>query len=286
MNRQQRRAQARALRKVPSHAAHAGMTSPRGGAFTRAAHTPSQSGALQADKLELLERHDGFAGLRNGLRAFAEKRGDWAGIPMPIEGHKLIIEPRYPGAAEISKIGAEKDEPLPEGVTLRNTFYSHKMRCDIVIWNEPDGKVKWGPLPAFHHFTHDLMTLGASQVWGIEQEAKAQQTLATLLSHYQFKCYLLTGMFLERSKRSGLSYMFRRLKPTVVIDARAESEGSDSKIRCALCMHPIGYYQHSWAGAMCPTDDVIAHLMMMRGDEPRYWKLSNQHPPHRPEAGL
>jgi hypothetical protein len=37
---------------------------------------------------------------------------------------------------------------------------------------------------------------------------------------------------------------------------------------------------------MCPTDDVIAHLQLMRGDERMFWKRSNQHPSWRPEAGL
>jgi hypothetical protein len=51
-------------------------------------------------------------------------------------------------------------------------------------------------------------------------------------------------------------------------------------------MHPIAYYEGSWAGAMCPTDDVIAHLMLMRGDEPMFWKRSSQHPATSPAAGL
>ena len=42
----------------------------------------------------------------------------------------------------------------------------------------------------------------------------------------------------------------------------------------------------SWAGAMVPTDDVIAHLSLMRGDEHMFWKRCNQHPSWRPEAGL
>ena len=58
------------------------------------------------------------------------------------------------------------------------------------------------------------------------------------------------------------------------------------KILACLCMHPIAYYAGSWAGAMCPTDDVIAHLSLMRADEHMFWKRSNQHPPYRPEAGL
>lgn len=37
---------------------------------------------------------------------------------------------------------------------------------------------------------------------------------------------------------------------------------------------------------MTPTDDVIAHLTLMRGDEPMFWRRANQHGPDRPEAGL
>jgi hypothetical protein len=66
-------------------------------------------------------------------------------------------------------------------------------------------------------------------------------------------------MFLETSRRSGVSYLFRRLKPTLAI--------KDGRALCALCLHPIGYYEGTWSGAMCPTDDIIAHLMLARGDE-------------------
>jgi len=37
---------------------------------------------------------------------------------------------------------------------------------------------------------------------------------------------------------------------------------------------------------MVPTDDVIAHLMLMRADEHGFWKRANQHPLDRLEAGL
>jgi hypothetical protein len=37
---------------------------------------------------------------------------------------------------------------------------------------------------------------------------------------------------------------------------------------------------------MTPTDDVIAHLLLMRGDEAEYWGQANQHRPESPEAGL
>jgi hypothetical protein len=55
---------------------------------------------------------------------------------------------------------------------------------------------------------------------------------------------------------------------------------------CALCLHPIGYYADTWAGVMCPTDEVIAHLVLMRGSEEKFWANANQHPLDRPAAGL
>lgn len=210
---------------------------------------------------------------------------EWAGIPMPLEGQPLVIEPSYPWAEALSGIGrapAEEDD----GWRLRNQWFSHRLQCDVLIM-EKDGRIDWGKLPAMHHIAHDLQTLGCAEAWGIEQEHNAIQLLGRMLPHRQLKQYLLTGMFLERSKRSGVMYLFRRLKPTIAMRAHPGlPEHSSMEILCALCMHPIAYYAGSWAGAMCPTDDVIAHLSLMRGDEHMFWKRSNQHPPYRPEAGL
>jgi hypothetical protein len=108
-----------------------------------------------------------------------------------------------------------------------------------------------------------------------------------MIRHRQMKQYVLTGMFMETSRRSGLAYIFRRLKPTVVLAPSDRSDDSKPlRILACLCMHPIAYYAGSWAGGMCPTDDVIAHLSLMRGDEHMLWRRSNQHPPYLPEAGL
>jgi len=111
--------------------------------------------------------------------------------------------------------------------------------------------------------------------------------LAGLLTDHQMCQYFLTGSFLETSKRSRVSYMFRRLRPTVAMTPRGQDASRDV-MRClaVLCLHPIGYYEGTWAGAMTPTDDVIAHLLLMRGDEPGFWRQANQHAPWTPEAGL
>ncbi len=219
--------------------------------------------------------------MRNKLREIAHERGDWAGIPMPMSDLRLVVEPRYPNAQALMAMGPQ---PEAEETDVRqiNTWYSAPRRCDIVVYRYDDGRVDWGVRPAVHSLNMALNTLGGSDAWGIEQEARALQLLADLVSHRQFKQYLLTGSFLETSKRSGVTYLFRKLRPTVAI----RNDGEKTRIMCALCMHPIAHYAGSWAGAMTPTDDVIAHLMLMRGDEKLFWKRSTQHPAYRPEAGL
>lgn len=208
---------------------------------------------------------------------------------MPLENEQLVIEPSYPNAAGLMAIGRPKPDQTPDShdtfdakCKVRNSFWSSRWRSDIVIFEKPDGRIDWGRIPGVHGLDKALRTMGCSVAWGIEQEAKAQQLLATLLSHYAFKCYLLTGTFLERSERSGITYFFRKLRPTVAIRA----EGETTRILCTLCAHPIGLYANSWAGAMAPSDDVIAHLLMCRADEHFFWKKCNQHPAYRSESGL
>lgn len=235
-----------------------------------------------ADDLSLLEHLDGLSGLRNGLRRVAEKRGDWAGIPMPLANERLVIEPTYPKAAELSAIGRDDPEtPDMTDIEFRNSWWSQSKRCEVYIWSE-GGRVMHSLLPPTSRVTMELSTLGCSDAWGIEQEAKAIHLLGTLVKHRAFKQYMLTGSFIETSPRSGVIYMFRKLRPTLAM----RSDGERVRLLCALCMHPIAYYSDTWAGAMTPTDDVVAHLMMMRGDEAMFWRRSNQHPAHRPEAGI
>jgi hypothetical protein len=207
---------------------------------------------------------------------------------MPLEGERLVVEPRHPLAQGLMAMGGPTDDekqPVPDdmvGARERGHFWSFRKRGEIVVFQKADGKVDWGLSPGIHHLGYDLRTLGCAEAWGIEQEANAMQLLGTLLDHRRFKQYLMTGHFLETSKRSKVIYLFRRLKPTVAIVA----EGNTTRILCTLCMHPIAYYQGSWAGAMCPTDDVIAVLMLMRGDEAMFWRRANQHAAYRPESGL
>lgn len=229
----------------------------------------------------LLEQYDECATARNQIRKMAQLADEYAGIPLPLEGMPLVIEPGYRAAAALMHRDSEACEEIPAHIKKRGSFWSTHKRGLVLIWSEHD-KIQCGIEPGVHHISQDLRCLGASAAWGIEQEASAIQLFASLVSHVQFKHYMLTGMFIETSPRSHVSYVFRRLRPTVALRTRAE----EIKILCAMCLHPIGYYEGCWAGVMCPTDDVIAHLMLMRGDERMFWARANQHPPYRPEAAL
>ena len=223
--------------------------------------------------------------MRNGLRRIAEIKQEWAGLPMPLEGQPLVIHPGYSWASDLMKIGAKTPpDDVPADVKLRNRFWSTRLRNYVCVWDEA-GKIEWACLPRRTELDLALQTLGSADAWGIEQEGRAVRTLGEMLKHRPFKQYLQTGMFQETSARSGLTYLFRRLRPTVVLDAR-DKDAKATRVLCALCLHPIGYYEDSWAGAMCPTDDVIAHLSLMRGDEAMFWRRANQHAPGRPEAAI
>lgn len=232
-----------------------------------------------ASDIELLESFDPLAQLRNKLSEVGFMHGHYSGVPMPLEGEDLIIEKSHPLYEVLGK--KQNQDDSDDGFRLRSEFYSHKKQSTILVM-EKDGKIEWGLVPQIHGLPFVIRTLGCSAAWGLEQESKALNTLAGHVRHHQFKQYLLTGMFMERSKRSNVVYLFRKLRPTVAI--RVDEKGS--RILCALCMHPIAYYGRSYAGAMCPTDDVLAHLMIMRADEHMFWKRSNQHGALAPQAAL
>lgn len=216
----------------------------------------------------------------------AKSRGQWAGCPMPLDGEQLVISDAFPEFAPLVTQPKPGEEENDEGYSLRNTFRSTRWQGTVHVVQKPNGKVGKFLTPHGHgnKITKLLKTLGCSDAWGIEQEERALETLRGLLSPRMWRMYYLTGTFLESSKRSGITYLFRRLRPTLALAPTADF--TDTQCIAALCMHPIAHYAGSWAGAMCPTDDVIAHLMLMRGDEAMFWRRSNQHPSGMPEAGL
>ena len=207
------------------------------------------------------------------LKRLAPERSEWAGFPVPMPQAPLTLEPRYP--YQLSGMFADKEDDMPYKVV--NRWRSRRKGCDVMVVEDKAGK-RQHSLGHANQFGLYVQTLVASDAWILEAEHKAFEKLLDLVGERKARAYLLTRTFIETSKRSGVTYLFRALRPTVAV--------RNERILACLCLHPVGYYDGSWAGAMCPTDDVISHLCMMRGDEPKYWAHANQHSPGSVEAGL
>jgi hypothetical protein len=248
------------------------------------------------------------AGQRAALALLSDYVGDWQGIPVPLPDCPLQLAKGHPmrelyrsfdGAEFEIEVGGPD---LPDGYTgeevLVNQWFSRKLNATIHVWKASGKGVRdryfatrlpRSPDGSMERLTYWLTTLGATDAWDLEAERRAQLKLVGLLSERQWRMYELVGCFLETSKRSGLMYLFRKNRPTVVLTPRWPwwgRKGDTMRCLAVLCLHPVGYYRRTWGGCMVPTDDVIAHLLLMRGDEARYWKQAVQHESWQAEAGL
>lgn len=240
--------------------------------------------------------------VRKGVDRLSDQKEEWEGIPIPLpgiplrlrEGHDMreasALFDRATNDVEIEITCGGGD--IREDEFIRNVWYSKRLQCKVYVYQQGD-KVFLAKEFASHDLCMErlnlwLQTLGASDAWDEDAEARAREKLRGMLTERQWRHYDLTGSFLEKSPRSQLTYMFRRLRPTVVMSPRHKPGSLTDSMLCiaVLCMHPIGYYDRSWGGCMVPSDDVIAHLSWMRGDEAGYWGQANQHQSWHPEAGL
>lgn len=235
--------------------------------------------------------------IRAKVSQIAAGCGEWAGMPLPVEGMSMTIHPSYPFAERFSGTFAAppsaricRNEDVREDTAVRNSWRSYRDGREVTIFRDGQrfcfaytGRQNAVPMI--------LQTIGAARAWDYKAELRAMETLKRHVTEWAFECYLLTGSFLESSTRSGIMYVFRRLRPTIALSGKPSyfrrcAEQDSVRILCCLCMHPIGLYNNSWAGALVPTDDVLAHLLLMRGDEHKYWAQCNQHPVWAPEAGV
>lgn len=245
----------------------------------------------------------------------ADKRGYYAGYPLPCDS-SLVVSPRFP-LQSMQGFSVENDDDSPESrqeTATRNTYVVRQMaqwlssrklspETDLEVvnsWQRPDGAAvlvvrdmttnkRYGYVsresPVHSRLNLLLKTLGVSlQVHSVATERQALRKLKQLIRPHMYETYLLTGTFLESSPRSGLIYVFRRLRPVLALTT--DRATASVKPLAALCMHPLGYYAGSFVGAMTPTDDVVAQLLMMRADERRFWAQCGQHRPDSPVAGL
>lgn len=228
-------------------------------------------------------------GLTDVICGHAANRGAWAGAPRPLDDTKLVVEPRYP-FQQLQGFSLDDDDPNPESQkpteTVVNHWYSWGKKADVYVLRRPDGKHVSVAVPSGHEYERLgflMQTVGCYRAWKVSAEIRAIQMLGDFLTHAQMSCYLLTNMFLESSPRSGIVYLFRKLRPTIAFSTHY---GENVYPLCCLCQHGIGYYDGTWAGSLVPTDEVISHLIQMRGDEHLFWKRSNQWPLHASNSGV
>lgn len=161
----------------------------------------------------------------------------------------------------------------------RNYFFSERLNAYVYIQQHSDtGKLRHSihPIKQDDNFKFDmyLNTSKAATVHLMQAETKAMMKLREHVTEAQFLSYYNAGHFVEKSKRSQLTYIFRRMRPTLVY---REGKNKVKQFIAGLCLHAQGYYGVSWAGTLPPTDDVITHLMFMRADEKDYWRKATQH---------
>jgi hypothetical protein len=222
----------------------------------------------------------------------AEEHGWYFGCPIPSLGpseRRPVIAKRAPFADRIFPTASEMEgqppkevkSAAPEGSTYVNSWIGEQ----IVIIEHPDGKrhAYCGELPHVGRLDRFLETVGARLgALTPRAEAKAMMNLTERLTEAQVKCYVLSNCFLETSKRSKVRYIFRKGLPTIAL----RDHGTKMRFLAALCMHPLAYYEDTFAGSMAPSDEVLAHLLMMRSDEHNYWRNCNQHALYDPRSGV
>lgn len=243
---------------------------------------------------------DEFLAVANLLAG--EDKGEWAGVPAVAETIGLVLEPRYPfqgldgitlydiehpEAAAAAVVREAEDRALAERFEIVNTWWCEK-RCATVniIHDRETGnrRASWMQNNCYaDRFEAMMDRFDPARYMNEAAEIRAVNTLRDHINDNAFRFYVLLGSFIETSEKSGVTYIFRKLAPTIALTPRPSGR---MRILTTLCMHPIGYYQGTSLGAMVPTDDVIAHLLMMRGDERKFWSKAEHHHPRARAANL
>lgn len=119
----------------------------------------------------------------------------------------------------------------------------------------------------------------------VQAERKAERLLRKHISKQQWSDYFISGAFWELSS-SGKLYIFRKGFPTIACDCEQLDGKYNITPKHTLCMHAGAYTEGTFAGGLCPTDDVIAHLLMMRTNEAHYLENCNVHQFEAPQSGV
>jgi hypothetical protein len=168
-------------------------------------------------------------GQRKFFDELSERVEDWQGIPIPLPDLPVVLNDRHPlreffrdydgTELQIHVGGPSVDAEEPERIV--NHWFSRKENATIFVYHKGGkafaAKEFCSPDQSMNRLDLWLTTIGASDAWDLDAEYKAREKLKGMLTERQWRQYDLTGSFLESSKRSGLMYVFRRLRPTIAL---------------------------------------------------------------------
>ncbi len=231
-----------------------------------------------------------------------QRLGIFHGIPLGIGTFDIDFDPRNRFIAtmlaakeqvlkELGQTPAAEEVDEKKGWTLRNSWTTKRAwkGCyrAVFIYHHIDGRIRASirmiSPPELQRLVFLTETVYLRSKTSLEEaEEAAKKELRTLVNDTQWHAYVSADAFAEIGK-SGVLYVLRKNRPTI---AMRPIPGEGARMLCALCFHPICYYTGSWAGALAPSDEVIAHLLFIRGDEYGFWKKANQIPVDQPNSGL
>jgi hypothetical protein len=183
---------------------------------------------------------------------------------------------------------AQLQEMVGKHLELWNTWYPTP-KTQVEVFREIDTG-RYFYVPVWRKDVPLRMLLSSfsvrMRVTSTKAETQAREWLNEALSGRQRRELLLTGGF-EEVGRSGVRYLIRANRPTVAYrQVVLPNRMRDIRFLAALCLHPLGYYDMTFAGCMPPSDEMLAHLQMIRADEKYYWRKCGQHGVGDPRSGL
>ncbi len=112
---------------------------------------------------------------------------DWSGLPVPVPGLSLVLEPRYKHKAlaefrwkecydEQGNRSEIPEEALPQPSEFKrvNSWWNTKYQATINIFHDNQGRAR-AAVQMEDRLSFTLRTLEAAAVWPIEAEEKAQK---------------------------------------------------------------------------------------------------------------
>jgi hypothetical protein len=222
----------------------------------------------------------------------AVRHGIEGGLPMPnLNGRRLLLAHRAP-LAFTNAVNCHTTEMAEELSWRHHVRNSWNVLGDhtVCIVDTEDGPMTvrdWHAGTRLRKLIDDIGLRSDNPVLTADAELRAVESLKSKINPQQFRTYVLSGLFVERSPRSDLHYIFRKGRPTLVVSGHwPDVKTAGTHVIAALCMHPYGYYEFSHVGVLTPTDEVIAALLFLRADEHKFWAKSGQWPASDPRSGI